>query len=205
MTRRLLFVAAFAVSLTRPAGAQIGVSSTELQAAVTTLAFAASGLPEGLRNPRLIDAAQWLQNNAIKTRAENVSREYLRSLERAAVVLSQASGAEAVEDVTRELEAKVQHCRSLGVGMGGSVLLKVNTRRAAQVVGDWQVLYLLKFDEWLKAPPRNFLRVSSPTEMNVEPGRYWIWARDPTTGATSDRVLVEVAGQKELLLDLPVP
>jgi hypothetical protein len=74
-----------------------------------------------------------------------------------------------------------------------------------RVVADWQVLYLLKFDEWLKTPPRNFLRVSSPTEMNVEPGRYWIWAHDPATGRTSDRVLVEVAGQKELLLDLPVP
>jgi hypothetical protein len=205
MARSLVCVATFAVALTRVSGAQVEVAPTELQTVVLTLATAATRVPESLRSPQLISATQWLQGNVKKTRASDVSREYVSSLERAAQVLSSATRAEVVEDVTRELEAKVQHCRSLGVSMGGSVLLRVNTRRAARVVGDWQVLYLLKFDEWLKTPPRNFLRVSSPTEMNVEPGRYWIWARDPATGTTSDRVLVEVAGRKELLLDLPVP
>jgi hypothetical protein len=205
MARSWVFVATFAVALTRASSAQVEVASTELQTVVLTLATAATRVPESLRTPRLIDATEWLQGNVKKTRASDVSREYVSSLERAAQVLSSATRAEVVEDVTRELEVKVQHCRSLGVSMGGSVLLKVNTRRAARVVGDWQVLYLLKFDEWLKTPPRNFLRVSSPTEMYVEPGRYWIWARDPATGTTSDRVLVEVAGRKELLLDLPVP
>jgi hypothetical protein len=203
MTRRLMLVTALLFATSRTAGTQEAVSLAEVQAVVAGLAKAVAVLPAHPLAPRLQAATRWLQNNVKST--ENVSREYVRSLERATAILSSAMFPAAIEDVTRELEVKVDHCRKLGVGMGGFVLLKVNTRRGAQVVGEWQVLYLLKFDEWLKTPPRNFLRVSSPTEMNLEPGRYWIWARDPATGTTSDRVLVEVAGRKELLLDLPVP
>jgi hypothetical protein len=205
MTRRLALAAIFAVAFPRPSVAQVDVSMAELQFAVTSLARAAAGLPENLRSTRLMGAIQWMQKNAANTRTESVSREYLRSLERAAKLLSHLQSATVIDDVTRELEAKVEHCRRLKVGMGGTVLLKVNTRRGASVISDWQVLYLLKFDDWLKTPPRNFLRVSSPTEMGIEPGRYWIWARDPATGKISDRVLVEVAGEKSLALDLPVP
>lgn len=205
LTRHLISAVALTGALFQSAGAQVGVPAADLQNGVTTLANAVAALPPDLRTSRITEAVRWLHNNASKTRPENVSSEYVRSLERAAAVLARPPSAAAVEDVTRELEAKVQHCRTLGVGMGGSVLLRVNTRRGPSVVGDWQVLYLLKFDEWLKTPHRNFLRVSSPTEMSLEPGRYWIWARDPVTGRTSDRVLVEVAGQKGFLLDLPVP
>ena len=203
MTRRLMFAATLAVALSRTSVAQVAVSPAELQAAVAALAQAEASVPEAMRTSRLTAAVRWLQNNVTNSRAETVSREYLQSLDRAATILSHLHNAVAIDDVTRELEAKVNHCRTLRIGMGGSVLLKVNTRRGAR--SDWQVLYLLKFDDWLKTPPRNFLRVSSPTEMNVEPGRYWIWARDPVSGSTSERVLVEVTGQKELLLDLPVP
>ena len=50
-----------------------------------------------------------------------------------------------------------------------------------------------------------FFRPSSPTEMELEPGRYWVWAVDPVTGRMSERVLVPVTGQKELLFDLDIP
>ena len=123
--------------------------------------------------PNLIRATGWLQNNAKK--AKNVSRAYLSSLERAATLLAQSPSQEVVDDVTRDLLLKVQHCNTLGVGMGGTVLLKVNTRRGGLVVSDWQVQDLLKFDEFLKTEPRSFLRVTSPAEMNLEPGRYRIW------------------------------
>jgi len=33
-----------------------------------------------------------------------------------------------------------------------------------------------------------------PTEVELEPGRYWVWADDPATGKKSDRVLVVVRG-----------
>ena len=207
MKRMLLSAAAvlMAFSHTAGAGAQASPPATELRDALTALQTAVARLPESLRSTRLTAAIGWLDNNYSKTRPETVSEEYARSLQRASELLSQLPTADVVEDVTSELEARVDHCRRLGIGMGGVVLLKVNTRQGARVVGDWEVFYLLKFDEWLKTPPRNFLRVSSPTEMNLEPGRYWIWARDPATQKTGDRVLVQVSGQTELALDLPVP
>ena len=67
-------------------------------------------------------------------------------------------------------------------------------------------LYLLKIYERIKgASPAAFPTLSTPTEVRLDPGRYWMWARDPATGRTSDRTLVRVAGQTELPIDLPVP
>jgi hypothetical protein len=194
-----------ALTVFQAAAAQPPAPSPSLPTALNMLQMAVAQLPGRLRSPRLVAAATWLKNSYARTRPETVSAEYVRSLQRASDLLFHMPMPDVVEDVTRELEAKVEHCRRLGIGMGGTVLLKVNTRQGARVVGDWQVFYLLKFDEWLKTPPRNFLRVSSPTEMNVEPGRYWLWARDPATRKTGERVLVQVAGQTEVVLDLPVP
>lgn len=206
MTKCLVFAAVLTGAVPGVAFAQEPVTATELASAVARL----GRLVRPGNSPvavRFAGAVKWLQNNAPKTPAASVSREYVASLERAARLLEmQGQGlASAFDDVTRELEAKVEHCRALGVGMGGAVALKVNTRRGSAVVGDWQVQYLLKFDEWLKTPPRTFPRVSSPTDARVEPGRYWIWARDPISGKTSGRMLVEVAGRTDLLVDLPVP
>lgn len=150
-------------------------------------------------------AAEWLIGRLDQGNAADVTPDYLRSLQRVADLTREASPNE-WEDVASELEAKVEHCRLLKVGMGGSVLLKINTRTAAGPVGNWQVVYLLKIYESVKgAAPTNFPRLSTPTEAPIEPGRYWVWARDPSTGRTSERVLVRAAGTKELLVDLPVP
>jgi hypothetical protein len=201
----LVVAAAVVFSLSQGAAAQIPPSQPDLKGAVTDLVSAVAALPETLRSERLAAATQWLNNNYPKTKPENVSQEYARAIGRAAELLKKQPKAEVIDDVTRELEAKVEHCKVRGVGMGGSVLVRVNTRRGSSTVSDWQVLYLLKFDDWLQTAPHNFLRLSSPTDMSVEPGRYWVWARDPSTGRMSDRVLVQVAGQKEVTLDLPVP
>lgn len=205
MKRALIIAVAIHMAFSQAAGAQSSSQPTDLRNVLVALRMSVARLPEGLQSARLTSAAEWLANSYSRTRPETVSEEYVRSLQRAADLLSRLPAADVVEDVTSELEARVDHCRRLGIGMGGVVLLKVNTRQGARVVGDWEVFYLLKFDEWLKTPPRNFLRVSSPTEMNLEPGRYWIWARDPTTQKTGNRVLVQVSGQTELALDLPVP
>jgi hypothetical protein len=113
---------------------------------------------------------------------------------------------EVIRDAADELEAKVEHCQVLGIGMGGSVQLSVNTRRGAQTVGDRQVLYLLKVYEHVKgAAPTVFPSLSSPTQAALDPGRYWLWARDPSTGRTSERALVRVVGRTQLQVDLPIP
>src|SRR5262249_44468059 len=152
-----LTIAVFVVLLVQTSRAQVAVSPGELTGAVRVLALSAEALPAQLRSSRLADSVGWLQNNVGKTRAENVSQEYVRSLERAAAVLAGQPSAAVVEDITREVEAKVAHCKRLGIGMGGLVGITVNTKRGGRVVGDWEVLYQLKFDEWLKTPPRNFL------------------------------------------------
>ncbi|MGE0812975.1 MAG: hypothetical protein AB7O28_20860 [Vicinamibacterales bacterium] len=200
MTRRLvLFVLAFAARPSTAAARQ--VTARDLRGAIDRLMRAVAPFDR----PRLSAAAVWLRNNQERSDLARLTPEYVRTLERAAGALERRPPPPVVDDVTRELEAKVDHCRRLGIGMGGTVALRVNTRRGGTAVPEWQVLYLLKFDEWLKTPPRTFPRVSTPTSAQVEPGRYWVWARDPASGATSERVLVQVAGAASLVVDVPVP
>jgi hypothetical protein len=140
------------------------------------------------------------------TNASDVSPEYLRSLQTAAAILTQQPGPQVLADIADDLEAKVEHCRALRIGMGGTVRLRVNTRRGDDSVGNLQVQYLLKFYEGVAgSQPVTFPRLSSPTESPLEPGRYWIWTVDPASGRAGSRILVRVAGQRELVVDLPAP
>jgi hypothetical protein len=185
---------------------QVPNNPADLRVALIDLRNAVQALPAEARLQRLVSAAQWLEGNSSNTASATVSEEYVRSIRRAAELLSRERTAEVIEDVTSDLEAKVDHCRSLGLSMGGSVNLKVSTVRGPGAVKDWQIFYLLKIYERADGiPPGNFPRLSSPTDMQLEPGRYWVWARNPSTGSVSERALVRVAGQKEILLDLPVP
>lgn len=181
--------------------------TAELRLALRQLQRTVDALPSGIKPPRLVQAVTWLVRNADadRGRAAQISEEYVRTLQRVTHLLQVPSGA-VLDDVTNELEAKVEHCKALGLGMGGSVLLRVSTRRGPQTVSDWQVFYLLKIYERVSgAAPLTFPTLSTPTETNLDPGRYWLWARDPATGRTSEPTLVSVAGRKEFLVDLPVP
>lgn len=202
MTRRTLLLVLGLAAVPSAAPAQ-GVTAAELRAVLDRLASVAATL--GGSRPRLRAAVRWLQNNRERADLARLTREYVRSLDRAATLLERRPLPPVIEDVTLELERKVAHCEQLGVGMGGSVALSVHTKRAGAAVPQWQVQYLLKFDEWLKTPPRTFPRVSTPTDARVEPGRYWIWARNPASGVSSERVLVDVAGVTSLAVDVLVP
>jgi len=212
MRRLSISTIAIAIVLQAGARAQGPAAAAALNQSLAKLQASVAAVPPGFSiRERLQPAVQWLVNHRADTNAGDVSAEYIRSLERAADVIGEAvakrdPAAKALEDVAADLEAKVEHCRKSGVGMGGQVNLVVNTVRSGTTVRDWNVRALLKFYEHVKgAEPRAFLRASSPTAMLVEPGRYWVWALDPGTGRVGQRVLVTVAGQKELLLDLPVP
>ena len=199
---------ALAVVLQDDARAQVSPRDVNLTTVLTELRSAVNALPSGLQSLRLRTAAQWLveRPSVASFNPSDVSAEYTRSLQLAAELLKQQPSREVVEDVTAELEAKVEHCRKLGIGMGGLVTLSVNTVRGGKPVKYWRVQALLKLYERLKSSePRTFLRVSTPTEMELEPGRYWVWALDPATGKTSERVLVVVAGQRKLEFDLTIP
>jgi hypothetical protein len=203
---RACFAALLLLTFALPRVVSAQVRADQLLRTIGRLSAAVESLSPDVRPPQLKDAADWLSRRSTSTNPADISEAYLRSLERAADLLEAKPGKEVIADVTSELEAKVEHCRTLGIGMGGSVRLKVDTRTPSGPVSNWQVVYLLKIYERLSdASPNHFPRLSTPTEATVEPGRYWVWARDPATGRTSERSLLRVAGQKELLVDLPVP
>jgi hypothetical protein len=204
MRTYLAVVTALVLAAPHSAGAQ--VRRTDVNLAIGQLNLAVRALPPVAALPRIQAAVTWLSGRADRTDPAKVSPEYVRSLQQMAELLRTDPRSVIADDVADELDAKVEHCRQLGIGMGGSVLLSVNTRRGSQTVRDWQVFYLLKIYEHVKAAsPTVFPSLSTPTQSALEPGRYWLWARDPSTGRTSERALVRVAGQTQLQVDLPVP
>ena len=96
------------------------VRASELQETVVALSRVAESVPPILKPPGLTPAVTWLINNVEKSDPSAVSQEYLESLRRAAELLKGSRDQRLILDVTSELEAKVEHCRVLGVGMGGS-------------------------------------------------------------------------------------
>ena len=204
--RARLFVT---IALVLAAGAAHGQTTLPPVAQVLAdLRAAVAALPPDLRSDRLSQATDWLANQPARPGFDpsTITIPYTQSLLAAVGLLRQLPIREVVDDVTADLEAKVEHCRALGVGMGGQVTLRVNTLRAAAPVSNWRVQALPKLYERVQGTtPRQFLRVSTPTEMALEPGRYWVWAFDPVSGRTSERVLVRVAGSEHLQLDLTIP
>lgn len=204
MGTRVALSIALVLAFPHFASAQVGRADLDL--ALGQLGLATRALPPVAALPRIQAAVNWLSDRAKTTNPAQVSQAYVRSLQQLAELMRLDRRSDVMDDVADELEAKVEHCRRLGIGMGGSVLLHVNTRRGPQSVGDWQVVYLLKVYEHVKgAAPIVFPSLSTPTQSALEPGRYWLWARDPSTGRTSERALVRVVGRSELQVDLPIP
>jgi hypothetical protein len=194
--------------------AQPPTTDAALRQATEDLYRAALNSRSPLTPPTLLEDVNWLRDSVRRpafwdnpvTRAADVSAAYLRSLQVAADLLLHSGDAQVLTDIADDLHLKVQHCRDLRIGMGGSVRLKVNTRRGDGNVRNLQVRYLLKFYETSAgAQPVTFPRLSSPTEAALEPGRYWVWAFDPATGRDSTRTLVRVAGRRQMEVDVPAP
>jgi hypothetical protein len=206
--RVLFLLATLPLAFTVEGAAQATAPVPSVAQVLADLRTTVAALPKELQSERLHQAVDWLANQPSRPgfTAADISIEYTQSLLAAAGLLRQLPLREVVDDVTADLEAKVEHCRALGVSMGGRVTVRVNTIRAAAPVSNWRVNALPKLYERVQGTtPRQFLRVSTPTEMALEPGRYWVWAHDPTTGQTSERVLVRVAGAQSLQLDLVIP
>jgi hypothetical protein len=200
------FALSIALVLALPHFASAQVRRADLDLAIGQLGLAARALPPVAALPRIQAAVTWLSDRARTTDPAQVTPTYLKSLQQLAELMRIDRRADVMDDVADELDAKVEHCRRLGIGMGGTVLLHVSTRRGPQSIGDWQVFYLLKVYEHVKgATPAVFPSLSTPTRSTLEPGRYWLWARDPSTGRTSERALVRVVGRTELQVDLPIP
>jgi hypothetical protein len=125
MTRVLLAIGVVLVTAT---GAAAQTSRDELTSALTELQRAVDALGPR-RPPELAEAVQWLRGRLATTDPAQVSPEYLRTFTNAAALLNGSPSSHLVDDITQELQAKVDHCRTRRIGMGASVLLRVNTRR----------------------------------------------------------------------------
>ena len=201
MTRGLVMMA---IVICTSTGAAAQTTRNELNDALARLQLSVQALGAD-RPARLAEAVRWLRERTSRTDPAQVSPQYVRTLIDAARLLSGSPSRNVIDDVTEELEAKVEHCRALDIGMGGSVVLKVNTRRGGTTVNNLQVFYLLKIYEHVSGvAPITFPTLSAPAETRLEPGRYWIWARDPVSGRTSERRLYVVSRQQEFRVDLPV-
>jgi hypothetical protein len=207
--KSLMRAATIAIILVIPAVAssqQPADTARNLRTALVKLQQAIASFEPSNTRSRMHDDVQWLLDRYSQTEPGAVTEPYVQSLQRAAELLNARPLNEVISDVAADLQAKREHCRELRIGMGGTVILRINTRRGPEDVRDWQVLYMLKIYEWVPgATPLNFPRLSTPTEMALEPGRYWIWARNPANGTLSERLLVKAAGQRELTFDLVVP
>jgi hypothetical protein len=150
-------------------------------------------------------SAKWPAESPLDYR-ENLAAS-IAELERALSAGDPAALAAMLEALADDLEVKLEHCLNSGGRLGGSVAVRVRTVSAGAEVRNWQVFYLPRvFQAVPNATADLFPQLSSPTNATLVPGRYVVWARDPVTTRTSERVVIKVGeGRKELPLDLPVP
>lgn len=110
-------------------------------------------------------------------------------------------------ELAEDLGAKLDHCRASGGKLGGAVNVRVRTVQGGSEAPHWQVFYMPKILEVSPVATADlFPTLSSPTLERLVPGRYLMWAREPTSGRQGDRVVLKVGdGRAELDVDLPVP
>lgn len=118
-----------------------------------------------------------------------------------------ASLSAVLDALADDLGAKLEHCRASGGKLGGAVHVRVRTLRGGQEAPHWQVFYMPKILEVSPgATPDLFPTLSSPTLERLVPGRYLMWAREPSSGLQGDRLVLKVGeGRAELDVELPVP
>jgi ankyrin repeat protein len=182
-------------------------SGAKLRQVLERLNDAASALPATAVRARILESATWLLNAS--GRYEGISENYITELERAAQILEHPPGQQTdliLGDVADDLALKVEHCRKLGIGMGGKVRILVTTKQGDQAVNGWQVLYLPKILQHAKGVTPDLIPVwSSPAREEIEPGRYLVWARNPATKRASDPIVVSISGEEVIAIDLAVP
>jgi hypothetical protein len=176
--------------------ARVPVTSAPLNAARTRAGSVVGKL--------IVLSAKWPAQSPFDYRT-NMDRN-VRALERALADGNAARLIEFLNDLSEDLEVKLEHCVLSGGKLGGSVAVTVRTVRGGEEVRNRQVFYLPKLLELsTAASPDQFPQLSSPTRETLVPGRYVMWSRDPATNQVSERTVVKVGeGRMDLLLDLPV-
>jgi len=120
------------------------------------------------------------------------------------------------DSISSDLSLKAGYCRRQSDGMNATATLTIRTWTAKTEVKQWQVAYLnapLAILNETKA--ELFPAFSSPTALALPPGRYVVWAQDPTRpsirGPAKDVSLGRTSGSgpapppEQITADIVVP
>jgi hypothetical protein len=187
-------------------------STLDLSHALNRLQSAIAALPPESNPERIQKATTWLLRNY--DASTQVSADYTQSILAAAELVAKRPvpsltkgpmpSRELLDAVAEDLEAKVEHCKALGLGMGGAVLLRVQMLGALDPA-EWRVWYLPKLFERSGRRGIAFPVVGSPVEHTVPPGLYLIWAEDPKQERKTPRTEILAAKTRELPVQLVLP
>ena len=117
---------------------------------------------------------------------------------------------EVLREVAADLRLKAEHCRRSGVGLGGRVKVVVKTKRDGKETGGFLIYYLRPIYKYIEGfPAERFPAQSSPTEQELSPSKYYIWAEKPGLDTHvppkgADPIAVGF-GDRRKELDIPVP
>jgi ankyrin repeat protein len=178
--------------------------SDPAQIALNRIGVAAMKLPPSPDRERIMKETKWLLSRP--SGSSEISDVYRRELEGAAEKLESPQGPNDVLEVADDLTLKSQHCRALGIGMGGKIRVSFTTRRNGAPVHNWQVFYIPKIFQHAKGvSPWLIPGWTSPSEEMLEPGRYLVWAQDPLSKNRTEPQDVPFSGRSQMAMDLAVP
>jgi hypothetical protein len=180
-----------------------------------------SVLTKNLNNPILKQKASMLDDALLRYRPTKlewqhmkIADDYLPQLKKDSEVLNTALhlisnkiSIDSFADLGPALDDmyfKVNACLlNNGIAVG-SVSVKVHTKRSGVEVSNWRVFYMAKILLLYSGPsPTVFPQLSSPTQWELAPGNYIMWAEDPDTAKKSVKQEIPVDRNQEC--DLAVP
>jgi hypothetical protein len=107
-------------------------------------------------------------------------------------------------DALDDFYLKVNACLLNGGKAVGAVSVNVHTKHSGIEVSNWRVVCMAKILQlYSNHYTTAFPRLSSPTQWELAPGRYIMWAEDPETGNTSSKQEIPIDRNQEC--DLVVP
>jgi hypothetical protein len=111
---------------------------------------------------------------------------------------------EDIADVLDDLYLKAHACLLNRGEAVASVSVTVHTKKSGTEVSNWRVLCMAKILRlYPSSSPTAFPRLSSPTQWNLAPGKYIMWAENPDTWQKSTEQEIPVDCNQDC--DLPIP
>lgn len=161
----------------------------------------------------LFTSASWLSERFQSTGWSNVQPEYVASLGALAGELQKASASknekaacELIRMIAQDLQDKREDCRTLGHSRV-NIPVEIQTVAAGKEVAGWEVYtrWLPSGDSFSGAPKR-LQSLSSPARGTVPfPGEFEIYAKQISTGISTDPVRVSIHETQVFKWPLPVP